>query len=209
MDQCKNYSYEATQDDLASRNAEFAGPVEAVVQVIADSCQVERLKDSRVPVFFSEYNDGSQEPREWRDLVNLYSPPVSNILSGLCVYQFYELSNGYGLVRKFRRDRDTRWAAQREALAQSDDPTKVIRTHEVGVETLLVYHDFNNLKTKLASILTLENDLDDDHTGDIDLHRTGDKGHVELTQKRWPWEPQYSEPEDCVDWTIIEDRLRT
>lgn len=36
-----------------------------------------------------------------------------------------------------------------------------------------------------------------------------ERASIDTTQMSWPWEPEFSEPESCVDWGQIEERVRS
>lgn len=113
---------------------------------------------------------------------------MSRIFAGGCLYEFWQSSNGYGLVEMVGKETDTRLAAYQQA---PDDRNKVKERRETKQGVLLAYHDFANHKRNLAEVEEVEADLG--HT------LTQQRG-----QERWPWEPEYNQPESCVDWGRLE-----
>lgn len=166
---------------------------------VSDPRQLSRLGDTALPIFFSEYSDGAFEPRKWEELTILFSPSVEQILSGVCVYQFYELANGYGLVRMVEHDNYHR---RDQALTQAADPSKVIERRETGCGSVLIFHDFANFKAKLQPIRKLENDKVQDAAITV-MSPVAKPMH-----KMWPWEPEHREPGSCVDWHTVEEGIR-
>ncbi|KAK1975531.1 glycolipid anchored surface protein [Colletotrichum cereale] len=62
---------------------------------------LEWLAESHVPVFFSEYGaKTSSQARPFQETLAIYSPEMSRVYSGACVYEFFYGPNRYGLVEK-------------------------------------------------------------------------------------------------------------
>ncbi|KAK8855094.1 Glucanosyltransferase-domain-containing protein [Apiospora arundinis] len=61
---------------------------------------VESFENAHVPVFFAEYGttSGESTPRKFYETSAIYSPEMTRIFSGACVYEFFEGSNRYGLA---------------------------------------------------------------------------------------------------------------
>lgn len=60
------------------------------------------LKDTAVPVFFSEYGCNDNE-RYWTETQSIYGPDMKNTFSGGVVYEYTQEKNNYGLV-EFKDD---------------------------------------------------------------------------------------------------------
>lgn len=56
------------------------------------------LKDTHVPVFFSEYGCNEDPPRLWDETKSLYGDDMDKIFSGGIIYQWTEDANHYGIV---------------------------------------------------------------------------------------------------------------
>ncbi|KAK8110271.1 1-3-beta-glucanosyltransferase gel1 [Apiospora kogelbergensis] len=61
---------------------------------------LEWFENTHVPVFFSEYGTttGESTPRKFHETTAIYSPEMTRVFSGACVYELYEGPNHYGLV---------------------------------------------------------------------------------------------------------------
>lgn len=59
---------------------------------------VEGLKDSPVPVFFSEYGCNETPERYWTETQSIYGEDMYNVFSGGVVYEWTQEKNDYGLV---------------------------------------------------------------------------------------------------------------
>jgi hypothetical protein len=70
---------------------------------------------------------------------------------------------------------------------------------------LLIYHDFANYKANLATARSVEADQD---CGLVEQEGNY-RGSVDITQMSWPWEPEFHEPEGCVDWGETEELVRS
>jgi len=124
------------------------------------------------------------------------------------VYEFWQGSNGYGLVEMFEREqasRDPRFVAYHLALARADDQTKVYEKRDNGQGLLLISHDFVNYKGNLAATRAAESDWDPNFM----YHEGMERRSVDMTQRSWPWEPEFHEPESCIDWGQIEELVRS
>lgn len=116
-----------------------------------------------MPIFFSEYGNQNHQPRLFQETKALYSPRMSQVFSGGRVYEFWQGSNGYGLVEMFEREqasRDPRFVAYHLALTRADDQTKVFEKRDNGQGLLLIFHDFVNYKENLAATRAAESGWD-------------------------------------------------
>ncbi|GKT96557.1 Gas5p [Colletotrichum tofieldiae] len=62
---------------------------------------LEWFAEAHLPVFFSEYGakiDGQVRP--FQETLAIYSPEMSRVYSGACVYEFFDGVSRYGLVQK-------------------------------------------------------------------------------------------------------------
>jgi hypothetical protein len=144
-------------------------------------------------MFFSEYGNSSHQPRLFHETTALYSPAMSRVFSGGCVYEFWQSSNGYGLVEMLEHGSSRRMPAHRK---ESDDESKIAERRERDGRTLLVLKDFVNYKTSLAEI-----SIEDVEAGVEGAEREGRQEEIGAKAK-------YRVPENCVDWGQIEESLR-
>ena len=158
----------------------------------------DRFKDAAIPIFFSEYGSQTIRPRLFQETEALYSPQMSQVFSGGCVYEFWHHANGYGLVEMHKQREIPKSSAYQLPLSRADDPSKVIEKRETEQGLLLIFHDFANYKAKLAATLDVESGWD---RGLVELE-VAHKRSVD-TQMSWPWEPEFHEPESCVDWAKL------
>lgn len=89
-----------------------------------------------------------------------------------------------------------------QALTQAADTSKVVEKRENECGSVLIFHDFENLKARLQPIRKLESDRGQD-APDIATSLVKESMH-----KTWPWEPEDREPGSCIDWRIIEEQIR-
>jgi hypothetical protein len=59
---------------------------------------VEGLKDTPIPVFFSEYGCNETPDRYWHETQSIYGEDMYNVFSGGVVYEWTQEKNDYGLV---------------------------------------------------------------------------------------------------------------
>lgn len=85
--------------------------------------QVFEFSDTDIPIFFSEYGSNTATPRVFHETTAIYSPEMTHVFSGGCVYEFYLGPNRYGIVE----------------ITQLPDDTKALRKTA----------DFRNLKKRL------------------------------------------------------------
>ncbi|GJC84728.1 1,3-beta-glucanosyltransferase GAS5 [Colletotrichum liriopes] len=74
---------------------------EASMGISAYDRTLEWFAEAHLPVFFSEYGakiDGQVRP--FQETLAIYSPEMSRVYSGACVYEFFDGVNRYGLVQK-------------------------------------------------------------------------------------------------------------
>ncbi|KAL1875471.1 DNA photolyase phr1 [Diaporthe australafricana] len=59
---------------------------------------IDDFSDTHIPIFFSEYGSNVVRPRLFHETTAIYSPEMTHVLSGGCVYEFYRHPNNYGIV---------------------------------------------------------------------------------------------------------------
>ena len=163
---------------------------------------VTRLQNAAIPIIISEYGTNIPNTRLFQETAALYSPRMSQVFSGGCAYEFWQNSSGYGLVELLDQEQDRTtpaWAVERNrkrALARSKDRKKTAEKRETERGSLSIFHDFVNYKEKLDATRGIE----DSWEGDIMEHEAAARGDVDITQMRWPWEPEFQVPDTVVDW---------
>ncbi|KAK3707772.1 1,3-beta-glucanosyltransferase [Vermiconidia calcicola] len=60
---------------------------------------VQQLEQYPVPMFLSEYGTSMGDYRLWEEVDCLYSPDMTGVFSGGCVYTYFESNNPYGIVK--------------------------------------------------------------------------------------------------------------
>ncbi|OHF02385.1 glycolipid anchored surface protein [Colletotrichum orchidophilum] len=60
---------------------------------------VSSLKDTSVPVFFSEFGCNQVTPRPFTEIGSIYGPDMNSTFSGGLVYEYSQEDNNYGLVK--------------------------------------------------------------------------------------------------------------
>lgn len=185
----------------------WAGP--SNYQISGYSQLVARLQSAALPIIMSEYGVNIQRPRKFEETSALYSPAMSQVFSGGCAYEFWEMANAYGLVELVnqKQARSTpAWAvgkSRERALARADDPKKTAEKRQTERGPLLIFHDFVNYKANLDAM----RDIDENWEGDIMENEAAARGEVDLSQRQWPWEPENQIPDTVVDWAEAEDRV--
>jgi hypothetical protein len=128
---------------------------------------------------------------------------MSRVFSGGCVYEFWQSANNYGLVElmepKPEDQNEFEATKRRRALQRANDESLVAEKRETEQGLVLVYHDFVNYKEALAATQNIEREWED---GEL-----GSGGNGDAMQMNWSWEPQFTEPDSCVDWEQIEEEM--
>ncbi|KAF3051033.1 hypothetical protein E8E11_008109 [Didymella keratinophila] len=168
---------------------------------------VTRLQRAALPIFMSEYGVNIQTPRKFEETAALYSPAMSQVFSGGCVYEFWEGLNAYGLVELVDQEhaRSTpAWAVEKRrerALARADDPKKTAEKRQTERGPISIFYDFANYKANLDKT----RDIDHVWEGDVNESEAAARGNVDTSQRQWPWEPENQIPDTVADWMQIED----
>ncbi|OAQ60991.1 1,3-beta-glucanosyltransferase gel3 [Pochonia chlamydosporia 170] len=100
----------------------------------------EYAKNFPVPIFFSETGCNVPGPRLWDDQDAIFSKPMINDWSGAIVYEWIQEQNNYGLIS---------YGPKVDASQQGQD---VVDGFTRKGKPTPISPDFNNLKTKWASI---------------------------------------------------------
>lgn len=134
---------------------------------------VARLEGAALPIIMSEYGVNIQEPRQFQETLALYSLQMSQVFSGGCAYEFWEDSNGYGLVELVDQEHDhtlPAWLVEQrreKALARAGTTQKTAERRQTERGALSIFHDFVNYKTNLDATRDIEHKWE----GDIMEHK--------------------------------------
>ncbi|KAK2614752.1 hypothetical protein N8I77_001556 [Diaporthe amygdali] len=60
---------------------------------------VNEFSDTHIPVFFSEYGCNTVKPRVFHETTAIYSPEMTHVFSGGCVYEFHQGPSNYGIIK--------------------------------------------------------------------------------------------------------------
>lgn len=178
----------------------WAGP--SNYQVSGYDQLVARLQSAALPIIMSEYGVNIQKPRQFQETAALYSPQMSQVFSGGCAYEFWEGSNGYGLVELVDKEQTHATEQRREStLARAKNSNKTAERRETERGTLSIFHDFVNYKANLDATRDIEHNWE----GDVMEREAAERGNVDISQRHWPWEPANTIPGTVVDWEQTED----
>ncbi|KAJ6193538.1 Glucanosyltransferase-domain-containing protein [Bipolaris maydis] len=153
-----------------------------------------RFTNTCIPIFLSEYGNNSQKPRLFQETTTLYSSAMSRVFSGGCVYEFWQNTNGYGLVEMPKHRGDKQIPAHKQ---NSESDSLIYERRETDRGVLLILRDFVNYKTRLAEIGDIEVEIDEESTEKKkEKQETG-------TEAIGGWQANLHVPESCVDWVSI------
>jgi hypothetical protein len=141
----------------------------------------------------SEYGTNSGDPRTFHDIAKLYSPPLTAVFSGGCVYEFWQGSNRYGLV--LLEPNNARVAPGIPSLHKGADA--IAETRQIDSGTLHIFKDFTNYKQRLAETRDVVASADD---APEPVH--GAENWIDSLFGHKPSDDMV--PESCVDWVEVE-----
>ncbi|KAH9816366.1 Glyco-hydro-72 domain containing protein [Teratosphaeria destructans] len=158
-------------------------------------------KGRGIPILLSEYSFSPpratiDQPRGFDGVAALFAPPLSRRLSGGCVYQFWNLANGYGLVELVPVGGKAESRAYQAALERARDGRKVVERRQVeGIGSLSIFGDFRAYQAQLEA------------TRDVHVRSSNEGSQGALLARLKSEHDQDSRlpvPESCVDWTDSE-----
>jgi hypothetical protein len=157
--------------------------------------QIEQYQGIKIPVFMSEYGHGNttKAPRTFSETNTLFSPKMTDLFSGGCVYELWQGPNAFGLALLKRKD-----PSNRQDRAQ---PGRIAETRESDSGTLLLFEDFFNYKARLESVTEVPVGVGD---GPIASGETAEASGVSSEDFL-----EIRVPESCVDWSAIEEELKS
>ncbi|KAI6993081.1 FACT complex subunit, partial [Hortaea werneckii] len=174
----------------------------------------DRYKDAKIPLFLCEYGSrpGRGLPRSFDETRALYSPEMTQVFSGGCVYEMWQGTNDYGLVQlipKVEESGNVPGSRARHAQRARDAyQGEILETRETPWGELQLYEDFRNYKARLQEAERMSSAEDRGVQNAAATPSDSDTRHEEA-----PADPQDSAlsahvPETCIDWAGIEAALR-
>jgi hypothetical protein len=168
-----------------------------LIAIITYTYQIERYNGINIPIVISEYGAGdtTESPRTFAETPTIYSPEMTEIFSGGCVYQFWQGSNNYGLAL-FEPDAAT------YDRRNTPKAGKVAEKRESDIGNVLLFEDFKNYKAQLAVLPRMPTGVNE---------RSAEQQNMVEAQspKSWNFEIEGEVPESCVDWSAIEEGLKS
>ncbi|RMY91316.1 hypothetical protein D0861_03196 [Hortaea werneckii] len=191
----------------------WAGPSEGDASGYRDV--MDRYKDAKIPLFLCEYGSrpGRGLPRSFDETRALYSPEMTQVFSGGCVYEMWQGLNDYGLVQMIPRAEESgnapgsraRYAQRARNVYQGE----ILETRETSWGELQLYEDFGNYRARLQEAERMSSAGDrgaqnavaaaasdsDTRSGEApsDTEASAISAHI---------------PETCLDWAGIEAAMR-
>jgi hypothetical protein len=160
------------------------------------SKQVEMYRNTAIPILFTEYGGQSRTSRTFHDTPILYSPTMTSVFSGGCVYEFWKGVNDYGLVLLELNN-------PKVPIGEPGNPSRhrglnaVAETRQIDSGTLYIFRDFLNYKQRLAETRNLVASADD--APEL-IH--GVDNWMDCLFGHKPSDDVV--PESCVDWEGVE-----
>jgi hypothetical protein len=157
--------------------------------------QIEQYQGTNVPVFMSEYGQGNtmKAPRTFNETKTLYSPKMTDVFSGGCVYELWQGPNAFGLALLKRKNPSNK--------RDRAKPGRIAETRENDLGTLLLFEDFFNYKAMIASVTEVPTGVENGPTA----RRETAEG-PSLASESFDG---MTAPESCVNWSKIEEELNS
>jgi hypothetical protein len=180
------------------------------MEISGYSMLVVQIQNAAISIFMSEYGTNLYQPRMFQETAALYSPQMSQVFSGGCAYEFWQSSNGYGLVELHDEEGapimpgSISLAKNQKTRARKNGMSKTAEKRETDQGTLFIFQDFVNYKANLEATRGIERNWE----GDIMEREAWGRANVDTAQRSWPWGPEFGVPESCVDWARLEELLR-
>jgi len=131
--------------------------------------------------------------RTFAETATLYSPEMTEVFSGGCVYELWQGSNAYGLALLERKlPTKDRWRTAK--------PGMVAEKRESDFGTLLLFEDFMNYKAQLAALPQRLTSVDQQPATEQNVEHAA-------SPTSWKFEIEGTVPESCMDWPAIEEEL--
>lgn len=176
---------------------------------LTSMAQVDRLRNTRIPIFFSEYGAKVKQSRPFDETRALYSPQMTRVMSGGCVYELWQAANIYGLAKMLTSLEEAALAGQ----LPPDTPRwqsltdikrleggEIVERRQTDWGTLFVYEDFMNYKASLDATKEVP-----PNTGPVPRSEDMVKRTLAPLQMKYPgaFRGDGRIPESCVDWAGI------
>jgi len=186
------------RDDLVSYAMMFGAHTACVAHSLTfcDTSQIEKYGDIDIPIVLSEYGAGitTKSARTFTETATVYSPEMTGVFSGGCVYEFWQGSNAYGLALLERKDTTQGRLGMPEA-------GKVVEKRESDLGTTLLFEDFVNYKAQLAAL--------SQSPAGVDVRPAAGKKTEEASDPTpWKFPIEGTVPQSCLDWSAIEDEVK-
>ncbi|GAB7329637.1 hypothetical protein MBLNU13_g01382t3 [Cladosporium sp. NU13] len=158
---------------------------------------IEKYNAIDIPIIISEYGAGNttKSPRTFTETPTIYSPEVTAIFSGGCVYELWQGPNSYGLAQ-FEPNAATH---DRRNTSQAG---KLAEKRESDLGTLSLFEDFMNYKAQLAALPQMPTSANGYPAEQQKM------GEAQSSTSR-EFNIEGSVPGACVDWLAIEEGLRS
>jgi len=158
-------------------------------------------RHARVPILLSEYGTNSKDARTFPDATTLYSPPVTAVFSGGCVYEFWQGNNNYGLCLLEVNNPEVP-VGEFGNRSRRKGAHAIAETRQIDPGTLYVFKDFVNYKQRLAetrNVVASANDAPEpmDNAENWKDNLFGHRPSDDVV------------PESCVDWAEVERDAQT
>lgn len=99
--------------------------------------KTEDFSNLTIPIFFSEYGCNEVQPREFYDVLTLYSDEMTDVWSGGIIYMYFQETNDYGLVSISDNDVVTLDDFNNlKSRMEEIDPTTATLTGTIAVTTM-------------------------------------------------------------------------
>jgi hypothetical protein len=143
----------------------------------------------------SEYGHGNtlKSPRTFSETKTLYSPRMTDLFSGGCVYELWQGPNTFGLALLKRENPSNR--------RDRAKPGRIAETRENELGTLLLFEDFFNYKARLAGVSEVPAGVSDGPTTRRETAKSPGLASEDFVES--------PVPESCVDWSAIEEELKS
>lgn len=160
--------------------------------------QVATYRNVIIPVFFNEYGGQSRASRTFHQTTDLYSPRVTDVFSGGCVYELWMGANGYGLALLEPKNKEI----NSEFPTRRKLPGDIAETRRLDSGTLYLCDAFTNYKKRLADTRDVVASADNAPLPVDSVENWKDQlfGHN-------PSEDVV--PESCVDWEKLDRDIST
>ncbi|RMY71017.1 hypothetical protein D0864_10748 [Hortaea werneckii] len=174
---------------------------------------IDRYKDAKIPLFLCEYGSrpGRGRPRSFDETRALYSPEMTQVFSGGCVYEMWQGTNDYGLVQmisKVEESGNVPGSRVRHAQRARDAyQGEILETRETYWGELQLYEDFRNYQARLQEAERMSS-AEDRRAQNAAADPDSEMGHEEVSSDTGDSGTLPHIPDTCLDWPGIEAAIR-